>query len=662
MPRVIFKCPYLKGGSERAASHLHNYVRYMATREGAQHMAIGHEQLPATEEQRKMVAQLLREFPLSRGLFEYEDYQTAPTRGNASEFITRALEDNYDQIAKRDNYVSYIASRPRAQRAGAHALFTGSDAPLVLSQIAAEVAHHPGNVWLPIISLRREDAARLGYDDAGQWKNLIAGYAMVKVFADEGKTGTSTCKRKEFLQMIRMCRQGKIDMILAKAVSRFARNTVDTLNYTRELRELGIPVIFEEQNINSIYPESEFLIAIHGAFAQSESENTSANVRWGKRRSMKAGHVTMQYKWMLGYEKGPDGRPVINEEQAETVRFIYQRYLAGDTLRAIKSKLEAQGALNAIGKQEWTIKNLLSILSNEKYCGDALLQKTFIQDCISKKVIQNNGQLPKYLVQDHHEGIVSRDVFYAAQLEIARRRAQTGGTSKSAPTGRSKYSGKYILTNLMFCGHCGTGYRRCVWNKGGVKRAVWRCGSRLDYGAKYCKHSETLEEKPLQQAILNAINSVMDSRDALEVQLMGAMEQELAPIPGETMSLADIDRMLEELEKQFNSLLAEASAAGGTEDYAERFRMISNAMADLKEHKSRIKQVYQENELVSQRLKAASIAMSAYAAELTEWDQSVVYQLVEKVTVLAKDKIRVTFRNGTEVEQEIEQLDWRNAS
>ena len=178
MPRVIFKCPYLKGGSERAASHLHNYVRYMATREGAQHMAIGHEQLPATEEQRKMVAQLLREFPLSRGLFEYEDYQTAPTRGNASEFITRALEDNYDQIAKRDNYVSYIASRPRAQRAGVHALFTGSDAPLVLSQIAAEVAHHPGNVWLPIISLRREDAARLGYDDAGQWKNLIAGYAM----------------------------------------------------------------------------------------------------------------------------------------------------------------------------------------------------------------------------------------------------------------------------------------------------------------------------------------------------------------------------------------------------------------------------------------------------------------------------------------------------
>lgn len=178
MPRVIFKCPYLKGGTERIASHLHNYVRYMATREGAQQITPANEQLPATRKQREMVEQLLRDFRLSRGLFEYEDYQTAPTRANASEFITRALEDNYDQLAKRDNYVSYIASRPRAQRTGSHALFTGTDDPLVLSNIADEVAHHPGNVWLPIISLRREDAARLGYDDAGRWRELLTGYAM----------------------------------------------------------------------------------------------------------------------------------------------------------------------------------------------------------------------------------------------------------------------------------------------------------------------------------------------------------------------------------------------------------------------------------------------------------------------------------------------------
>lgn len=176
MPRIIFKCPYLKGGA-KSASHLNNYVRYMATREGAQHLSPDRVRCPVTEPQKQLVERLLRDFPLSRGLFEYEDYVAAPTQGNASEFITRALEDNADQISKRENYVDYIASRPRAQRRGSHALFTDTDEPLVLSQIADAVAHHPGNIWLPIISLRREDAARLGYDDAAQWRELLTGFA-----------------------------------------------------------------------------------------------------------------------------------------------------------------------------------------------------------------------------------------------------------------------------------------------------------------------------------------------------------------------------------------------------------------------------------------------------------------------------------------------------
>ena len=178
MPRLIFKCPYIRGGSKKVATHLNNYVRYMATREGAQRIAADKAQLPATKKQQQMVEQLLRDFPLSRGTFEYEDYAAAPTRGNAADFITRALEDNYDAAAKKVNYISYIASRPRAQRTGNHALFTGSDETLTLPKVAEEIAHHPGNVWLPIISLRREDASRLGYDDAERWKSLLTGYAM----------------------------------------------------------------------------------------------------------------------------------------------------------------------------------------------------------------------------------------------------------------------------------------------------------------------------------------------------------------------------------------------------------------------------------------------------------------------------------------------------
>ena len=480
------------------------------------------------------------------------------------------------------------------------------------------------------------------------------GWTMAGVFADEGITGTSTCKRKEFLRMIRQCRQGKIDMILAKSVSRFARNTVDTLNFTRELRSLGIPVIFEEQNINSIYPESEFLITLHGAFAQAESESTSSRVRWGKQQAMRSGHVTINYKNLLGYEKGPDGKPAIVPEQAETVRFIYDRYLAGDSVREIKAALEGREIPTVSGKTEWMASHIRSILTNEKYCGDVLLQKTFIQDCISKKVIPNTGQLPKYLIQNHHEGIVSRETFDAVQLEMARRNAKAGATRKSTPTGQGKYSGKHVLSNLLFCGECGTAYRRCVWTQRGIKRPVWRCVSRLDYGKKFCTQSPTLDEEPLQQAILAAVNAVMLDRDTLARQLTAVMEWELAPMLGESMSLADIDGALEELSSQFNSLLAEASA-NPAEDYTERFRELSESTARLKERKAQLEGACQEQGRLQNRLRAVSAAMEHMTAAMTEWDEEVVHQLLEKVTVLSREKIRVTFRDGREIEQYVAQ-------
>ena len=178
MPRLIFKCPYIKGGTSAACAHLENYVQYMATRNGVERIDPGRDGWQATKRQKEMIKQILRDFPLSCGMFEYEDYLVTPTRSNASEFITRALEDNYDRIAKMDNYLNYIATRPRAQRIGSHGLFTGAEDSLVLAQIAEAVAMHPGNVWLPIISLRREDAARLGYDKADEWKALLSKYAM----------------------------------------------------------------------------------------------------------------------------------------------------------------------------------------------------------------------------------------------------------------------------------------------------------------------------------------------------------------------------------------------------------------------------------------------------------------------------------------------------
>ena len=480
-------------------------------------------------------------------------------------------------------------------------------------------------------------------------------WTMVDIFADEGITGTSTCRRKDFLRMIRQCRQGKIDMILAKSVSRFARNTLDTISYTRELRSLGIAVIFEEQNINSIYPESEFLIALHAAFAQSESESISANVRWGKRQSIKDGKVTFQYKTLLGYEKGPDGNPVIIPEEAETVRRIFEWYLAGKSVRDIRLVLVAGGFRNAVGNTDWTTSNLRSILTNEKYCRDALLQKTFVKDCISKKSIPNTGQLTKVLIQNNHEAIISHEIFDAVQLELARRRAQDGRSRKSAPTGRGKFSGKYALSGLLFCAECGTAYRRVVWTQHGEKRAVWRCTSRLDYGKKYCLNSPTLDEEPLQQAILNAINSVMSDHSALAEQLKDTMEQELSPIPGESMSLGDIDRAIADLGRQFTALLSEAAVADNADGYTARFQSISTAMAEFKRRKAIIQQLRQEQDQTNHRIQKVTMALKSTSNRLTEWDDGTIYQLLEKVTVLSRERIRVTLRDGLEIEQAVEQ-------
>ena len=479
-------------------------------------------------------------------------------------------------------------------------------------------------------------------------------WTMAGIFADEGITGTSTKKRTEFLRMIRQCKQKKIDLILTKSIQRFARNTLDCINYTRILRQLGIGVLFEKENINSLPPDSEFMITMYGAMAQSESESISGNIRRGRQMHAKVGTLKVPCYRLYGYEKDADGKFRVIPEQAKIVRELYKRYESGASLRNLQDWLEENQIKTVLGESKWTTTSIKSILTNEKYCGDVLLQKTFIQDCISKKVIKNTGQLPMYLIQNHHEAIIPRDRFDAVQVELARRKTLTNSTKKSAPTGMSRYSGKYALSGLLFCGECGTAYRRVVWTQHGEKRAVWRCSSRLDYGKKYCKESPTLDESPLQQAVLAAINASMSGCKVLADQLVDAMEQELAPVPGESMSLGDIERAVTELGKQFDTLLAEA-ANGDADEYAERFRAISTTMEELKRRKTAILSIRQEEEQISRRIHAAASAMTAATVGITEWDDGVVYQMLEKVTVLAGNRIKVTFRNGVEIEQTVDQ-------
>ena len=248
-------------------------------------------------------------------------------------------------------------------------------------------------------------------------------WTMAGIFADEGISGTSTKKRTEFLRMIRQCKQKKIDLILTKSIQRFARNTLDCINYTRILRQLGIGVLFEKENINSLPPDSEFMITMYGAIAQSESESISGNIRRGRQMHAKVGTLKVPCYRLYGYEKDTEGKFRVIPEQAEIVRELYKRYESGASLRNLQDWLEENQIKTVLGESKWTTTSIKGILTNEKYCGNVLLQKTFRTDVISKKVIKNVGQMAQYYMPDHHEAIVSREQYNAVKAEMARRSA-----------------------------------------------------------------------------------------------------------------------------------------------------------------------------------------------------------------------------------------------
>ena len=478
-------------------------------------------------------------------------------------------------------------------------------------------------------------------------------WTMAGIFADEGITGTSTKKRTEFLRMIRQCKQKKIDLILTKSIQRFARNTLDCINYTRILRQLGIGVLFEKENINSLPADSEFMITMYGAMAQSESESISGNIRRGRQMHAKVGTLKIPCYRLYGYEKDADGKFCIIPEQAEIVRELYKRYESGASLRNLQDWLEENQIKTVLGESKWTATSIKSILTNEKYCGDVLLQKTFRTDVISKKIIKNVGQMTQYYMPDHHEAIVSREQYNAVKAEMARRSALRS-PSKEAVTGRSCYTSKYALSDRLFCGECGTLYRRKTRNVKGNIYHEWRCISRLEYGKKYCHESPTLREIPLQNAILAAINSAMSVKTALVDQIKNVVSLELLPVQGQTMSLVDIERRLAQLDEQFQRLLAEAIDAENKEACNAQFAEILAEQTALKKQKETILQGSADADRVSTRMKQAEQAIENTAQTITEWNENAVRQIVERVTVLSADEILVRIKSGAEIKQRLE--------
>lgn len=471
------------------------------------------------------------------------------------------------------------------------------------------------------------------------------------IYADEGITGTQAKKRISFMRMIRDCEKGKIDLILTKSVARFARNTVDSLNYLRQLKAMGIGVFFEEQNLDSLKLDSEMIIGFHSVLAQAESENISANVRWGIQQRMKSGTFTFRYN-ILGYQKGENGEPEINEKEAVHIRNIFQMYLDGKSLTQIKTDLEKNKVLTKTGNTKWSKSIIKSILTNERYCGNLLMQKTYIENCITKKVKKNRGEMAKYLIINNHPAIINESTFKLAQMEMSRRSGMPKKSDNSI-TQQGKYSGKYAFTDLLICGECGSPYRRKTWSRNGNKRRVWRCLNRMEHGKMFCKNSITVEEESLKQAVCRGISKTIENKK----DVMDLILSNLAyAVTGhdEPLEMYAIEQQLKTLNQLMEDTISLASnTTGDIHRFEQEIKSISEQIVTLRERLSLIQSQVAANETISVEIERIKQLLTTDNMDFTEFSDINIRRMAEYIQVKKEGKIIINLKGGVQIEENI---------
>lgn len=338
-------------------------------------------------------------------------------------------------------------------------------------------------------------------------------YEMAGIYADEGISGTNTKKRDQFNKMIKDCKARKIDMIITKSISRFARNTLDCLNYVRELKELGVGVIFEKENINTLDSKGEVLITILASLAQDESRSISENCTWGIRRQFEQGKVRVNHKKFLGYDKDEEGELIVNKDEAKIIKRIYKDYLNGKGANRIAKELEEDGIANWNGKPKWYESSIRKMLQNEKYKGDALLQKTYTVDFLTKERAVNNGEVPMYYVEKSHPAIIDKEIWEAVQLEMNRRKDYMEkhgvGQLDFIKVKDNPFTGRVI------CGNCGSAFGRKTWNSTDedLKRRVWQCNRKYENKGKVGCKNKHIDEEVLYKAFVSSFNALVENKD-----------------------------------------------------------------------------------------------------------------------------------------------------
>ena len=471
------------------------------------------------------------------------------------------------------------------------------------------------------------------------------------IFADDGKSATQTKKRDDFNAMIDACMAGKVDLVLTKSVSRFARNTVDALQCIRKLKEKNVPVIFEKEGVNTMESGGELLITILSSQAQEESRNISENTRWGLTRRFENGIISVNHKKFLGYTKDDDGNLIIVPDEAVIVKRIFREYLEGKSIIQIVKGLQDDGIKTVTGLENWHPGTIDKMLSNEKFCGDACMQKTYTIDFLTKKKVKNQGYAPQYYIEDNHEAIIPKELFHQVQVEKARRaslnKAAVTRKANKAKKEKSKYSSKYVLTELLTCGECGHSYRRQTWSKYGQKSAVWRCEDRLKQGtSSKCHHSPTLKEEQLHDAIMKAINKVVENNG----DFIGTFRENVVRVIGNYSTkgvTTEYDEQIDALQKQMLALIEDNARQGAvSEEFDEAYRKLSEQINELKQAKIQLVRAQKQADNYAERIDELDKAIKTVNPEVREFDQELVKRLIYSIKVNKGMKITIQFHSG----------------
>ena len=473
------------------------------------------------------------------------------------------------------------------------------------------------------------------------YTNYIKGrddWEFVEVYTDEGITGTSTKHREGFKQMIADALDSKIDLIVTKSVSRFARNTVDSLTTIRQLKEAGVEVYFEKENIWTFDGKGELLLTIMSSLAQEESRSISENCTWGQRKRFADGKVSVPFQRFLGYDRGPDGNLVVNREQAVIVKRIYSLFLQGMTYHGIADTLTKDGIPTPGGKKKWSISTVKSILSNEKYKGDALLQKSYTVDFLTKKTKVNEGEIPQYYVEDNHEAIIDPEVFEMVQREMAKR-----------GKGKKYHSGVHAFSTKIKCGECGSWYGSKVWHSNSkYRKTIWQCNHKFD-GDCRCQTPHLTDEE-IQQHFLSAANKLLSTKAAVIAngREMQALLFDTTELEVEQAQLLEETQVVSDMVQQ--AIQENAHTALNQTEYQKRYDSLVQRFDRAKTRLEEVTAEIQEKQTASANMGTFLNSFEQMSDALTEFSLESWHSMVDYSTVYSADDIRFTFKNGQEIQ------------